>query len=141
MAKEVVFKSYVADIKNAEEKAVEKALTMIGIEVEGRAADNCVVDTGLLRNSITYAVGGGSTEKKTYKANKPKKGSDKVESGSYSGTIGTKDEKAVYIGSNVEYAAAIEYGHSKKKPNGYLRPAVNQSQGNIKKIIEQEFGK
>jgi HK97 gp10 family phage protein len=107
MASEIEFKSYAADIKNAEEKAVEKALTMIGILVEGKAADNAPVDTGRLKNSIT----------------------------SYT------DEQYAIIGTAVEYAPYVELGTSRSHEQPYLLPAVNQSQSNIKKILEQEFGK
>lgn len=31
----------------------------------------------------------------------------------------------VYVGSDVVYARAIEYGHSQKAPQGYLRPALD----------------
>lgn len=30
-----------------------------------------------------------------------------------------------YVGSDVVYARAIEYGHSKKAPQGFLRPALD----------------
>lgn len=45
------------------------------------------------------------------------------------------------IGTAVEYAPYQELGTSRMKAQPYLRPAVNQSQGNIKKIIEKELGK
>lgn len=38
------------------EGAYEKALTAIGLVAEGYAKENCPVDTGRLRNSITNAV-------------------------------------------------------------------------------------
>lgn len=37
-------------------KQVEDGLTAIGLTAEGYAKDNCPVDTGRLRNSISYAV-------------------------------------------------------------------------------------
>lgn len=52
---------------------IEQALTAIGLTAESYAKQDCPVDTGRLRNSITHAVEAG--------------------------------EQAVYIGSNVEYAA------------------------------------
>lgn len=67
------------------------------------------VDTGLLRNSITYALSGGSPNITTYQSNSTNKNGNPVDikTGSYSGTapIQGKGAKAVYIGSNVEYAA------------------------------------
>lgn len=83
-----------------------------GEHIEGEAkkaieADPIRVDTGLLRNSITYAVGGQPTHIKTYSADKPRTEGGETESGSYSGNApdsGKDTRYEVYIGSNVEYA-------------------------------------
>lgn len=57
-----------AEIKNA----ILRALESIGLKAEKYAKQECPVDTGNLRNSITHVV--------------------------------QEKEKAVYIGTNVEYA-------------------------------------
>lgn len=66
------------------------------------------IDTGLLRNSITHAVSGKPAAISEYQASNESKYNGKVpEPGGYSGTApdeGTGKE-AVYIGTNVEYAA------------------------------------
>lgn len=46
----------------AKKMAVAKALEMIGIEVERYAKENCPVDTGRLKNSITHTQSGEETE-------------------------------------------------------------------------------
>ena len=46
------------NIKRAVEKAMQKAARMVGGSLEGHAKELCPVDTGLLRNSITFALGG-----------------------------------------------------------------------------------
>lgn len=51
------------------------------------------------------------------------------------------DREYAIVGTAVEYAPYVELGTSRQEAQPYLRPAVNQSQGNIKKIIEQELGK
>lgn len=43
-------------IEAAMDKAIAKALTMIGLKAEGNAKAICPVDTGRLRNSITNAI-------------------------------------------------------------------------------------
>lgn len=43
-------------IESAMDKAIAKALTMIGMKAEGNAKAICPVDTGRLRNSITNAI-------------------------------------------------------------------------------------
>ena len=52
----------------------------------------------------------------------------------------TEQDYAI-IGTNVEYAPFQELGTSRMEAQPYLRPAVDQSQGDIKKILEQELGK
>lgn len=105
-------------LKSTMPEAVNAALEAVGLKAEGNAKKMCPVDTGLLRNSITHAVSGGSAKQSTYHAqygsgrNKDGKrasassaNAGSVGYGSYSGTIGTRDEASVYIGTNVEYAA------------------------------------
>lgn len=46
----------VEQIQAAMDKAIAKALTMIGQRAEGNAKAICPVDTGRLRNSITNAI-------------------------------------------------------------------------------------
>lgn len=70
---EVVIKDNSDEFLKALPEQIEQALTAIGLTAESYAKQECPVDTGRLRNSITNAV--------------------------------RADEKAVYIGSNVEYAA------------------------------------
>lgn len=70
---EVVIKDNSEEFLKALPEQIEQALTAIGLTAESYAKQDCPVDTGRLRNSITHAVEAG--------------------------------EQAVYIGSNVEYAA------------------------------------
>lgn len=72
---EVVIKDNSAEFLKALPEQIEQALTAIGLTAESYAKQECPVDTGRLRNSITHAVETG--------------------------------EQAVYIGSNVEYAAFV----------------------------------
>ena len=52
-----------------------------------------------------------------------------------------QSEKAVYIGTNVEYAAYVELGTTRTKAKPYLRPAVTEHSTVYKRIIEEEMGK
>lgn len=47
------------------------------------------------------------------------------------------DEKAVYIGSNVEYAAFVELGTSRMKARPYLKPAATEHNAEYKSLAEQ----
>ena len=50
-------------------------------------------------------------------------------------------EKAVYIGTNVEYAAYVELGTVRTKAKPYLKPAATEHSVVYKRIIEEEMGK
>ena len=50
-------------------------------------------------------------------------------------------EKAVYIGTNVEYAAYVELGTTRTKAKPYLKPAATEHSTVYKRIIEEEMGK
>ena len=94
-----------AEVLKEFEAACLKALEECGLIAEGYAKRLAVVDTGLLRNSITYALSGKSPAISTYHADRgPKKGS-------YSGTMPDESKGyAVYIGTNVDYGAYNELG-------------------------------
>lgn len=111
--------------------AVERALEIIGGKAETYAKQNCPVDTGLLRNSITHAVGGNTPAVQAYTASKG------GGSGSYSGTVGKAGDQTVYIGSNVEYAADNELHHKTK--SGFLRNACENHRDEYKEIIKSEL--
>lgn len=47
------------------------------------------------------------------------------------------DEKSVYIGSNVSYAAFVELGTSRMKARPYLKPAATEHTAEYKRLAEQ----
>lgn len=49
------------------------------------------------------------------------------------------DESAVYIGTNVEYAQAVELGTSKQKAQPYLKPAATDHKDKYQKILNDEM--
>ena len=127
-------------VKNMSDEAVIKALTEIGMQVERHAKEKCPVDTGLLRNSITYALDGGSPKMGQYKANKAK-GKKGIKSGSYGGTMPAESggKRAVYVGSNVEYAPYVELGTSKQTAQPFLKPAVQDFKEEYRTIIKKNM--
>lgn len=56
MPVEVVFESHLGEFQEALESQIEQALIAIGMTAETYAKENCPVDTGRLRNSITHEV-------------------------------------------------------------------------------------
>jgi HK97 gp10 family phage protein len=49
------------------------------------------------------------------------------------------EEGAVYVGTNVEYAAYVELGTSKSRAYPYLRPAAENHSSEYSQIIESEL--
>ena len=128
----VKIKDYSQEVLDELEDAVKRALTKCGMVAEEYAADLCPVDTGLLRNSITYALSGEPAAISSYKADRGDK------SGTYSGSAPDMDSgAAVYIGTNVEYAEIVELG---KRKQPYLEPAVANHAAKYKSIIKSELG-
>lgn len=128
-------------LKEFNEKCLD-FLELAGRTAEGYAKQDCPVDTGLLRNSITFALSGEKADISQYKADTPKEGKQSVETGSYSGTIGDKGQKTVYVGTNVKYAEKNEYGDMIEHTTGkahFLRDSVTTHNEEYKKDAERIF--
>lgn len=126
---------YLKDVSNA----LDAALEAVGIHLEGEAKDELEntprrVDTGLLRNSITYAIDGKSAAISSYTDDEEKK------SGTYHGTA-PKEEKgrSVAVGTNVEYALYVHEGTSKMAPNRFLKNAVERNKEQITDYIKSSL--
>ena len=154
------------DINKKVEAAIEKALEMAGGIVESATKEmltaNGSVDTGLLRNSITYALGGEYPAIGQYSSQGGKVDEDGKPIEQKTGTYDMEapqdrdGERTVYIGTNVEYAPYVELGHgqepgrfvpalgrrlkaSEVKAKPYLRPAAEGSKDKIKKAFQLAF--
>ena len=126
-------KEYMNDVS----KALETALTAVGIHIEGEAKEELEnsprrIDTGLLRNSITWALDGESPATQSYSAD------DGSKSGSYSGTADKEsgNNRSVTIGTNVEYGIYVHEGTVNMSPNRFLKNAVERNQDQITQYIK-----
>ena len=130
---DIKFTSNVNDILSALEKGKRNALTAIGSSAETHTKDNIkadgLVDTGRLRNSITYATGDYSGIG-TYTDNNKKSYSDAT-------ARDTPKDDEVGIGTNVEYAAYTELGTQHIAAHHYLKRAVTEHQDEYKKLTAQ----
>ena len=162
MANKITFtvaSNYIPQVLEASTEMVRLALEKVGVQAVGHAVEEITaqgaIDTGLLRNSLTYALDGQAPKNTTYKAmygsNKTSKGkrysarsskSGVVEEGSYSGAFPSEGNhrNAVYIGTNVYYAVYVEMGHrtvsGKTVPaRPYLKPAIENNMEEYKQII------
>lgn len=117
------------------EQVTKKGLFDVGMEASGDVAefirDEGIVDTGLLKNSITFALDGESANIGTYRADE---GDGK---GSYSGSTPKANHPTVYIGTNVEYAKYVQYGTS-RMPVGrdFMFAPLRANLGRYKQILE-----
>jgi hypothetical protein len=129
--------SNVNDVMAEVNKKILVALAQCGEVIEGHAKGDCPVDTGLLRNSLTYAVSGNPTNISGYRADNPKEG--RASSGSYSGVVGSVDDPIVYVGTNVEYAPWVEFksmAHEIGKAH-FLRDAGQNHVSELKEVTEK----
>ena len=136
------YKDNTDEVLSALEKAIGNGLTTIGMTAEGHAKEEITKLvysrgnnekkyrlTGRLRNSITFAISGEKAAISSYK-------DDDGNVYTYDETAPKDKEKAVYIGTNVEYAPYVELGTSKMPARPFLKPAATEHKDEYKKIME-----
>lgn len=128
------FKDNSKEYKDLLNQAIRRGLKTIGMTAETHAKENCPVDTGYARNSITYALSGESANISAYKADKGK-GEKPPKTGKYSGTMGDAEDKYVVIGSNVEYFPFIEEGARGRQALHVLRKAATDHKDEYKQLL------
>lgn len=109
----VTFKDNSKVFSEAMQEAAIRGLEKCGLTAETYAKRLAHVVTGLLRNSITHAISGQPAAISKYTDDAGE------QSGTYSGNAPEERKgKAVYIGSNVEYAPYVELGSGRKTSGG-----------------------
>lgn len=114
-----------AEFLSAAKEQIALALEAIGGEMEKHAKENCPVDTGRLRNSITFATSTAQGDANT-SGGEDAKPEDYAQHGSAS-------ENEVVVGTNVEYAPEQEY-YGKK--SHFLKNAATGHSADYKRIVE-----
>lgn len=123
------------EVLAALEHAIDNGLKAIGMTAERHAkeiiTEEQAVDTGRLRNSITFAISGKEANTRSYR------GDHGEEGGTYSGTAPESRDKSVYIGTNVKYAAGIELGtHRKQGAVHMLQRAATEHTEEYKQLMK-----
>ena len=141
MAKNIEYRDNTEEVLKAMKAAIRRGNEAIGLAAERHAKKKITeakaVDTGRLRNSITYALAGEETHVKSYKANK---GGKERETYTYDGTAEGKKGSGVYIGTNVEYAPGIELGtHRSAGAVHFLQDAAANHSDEYKKLMEDSM--
>ena len=101
------------------------------------------IDTGLLRNSVTHALGGEAPAISSYRSDRPSKYADKVTRdardvtfGKYSGEAPNEPD-TVFIGTNVEYAPYVHEGTIRMTANRFLKNGLEKHIPEYKKLLER----
>ena len=140
MAKNIEYRDNTEEVLSALEAAIKRGNEAIGMTAEGHAKKKITaagaVDTGRLRNSITYALAGEETHVRSYKANK---GGKDRETYTYDGTAEGKKGSGVYIGTNVEYAVFVENGAQGRTAVHFLQDAATGHTDQYKKLMEDSM--
>ena len=105
-------------VLQALDRALAEALDDLGRRIQERAQELCPVDTGRLRNSITYTLGGGGY--------------------GFPG-MGASAGRELSVGSDVEYAAYVELGTSRTRAQPFLRPAAESYADEYRNIVENHL--
>ncbi len=103
--------------KQADGQTLRRALVAGGLPIQNKAKANAPYKTGNLRRSLHI---GGSEDLNPGGANVSERTLEPVpepEIGKY--------KAAVYVGTDVEYAAPVELGTARRPPKPYLRPAFD----------------
>ena len=112
--------------------AKEKALEELGLTMEAFAKSyETAIDTGRLRNSITYATVQKAGQEFKYQDDQGNVYTYKI------GDAGDEERDNVYVGTNVEYAPYIEYGTSKIAGIHFLEKAVKNHKSEYEIIIKK----
>ena len=132
------FKDNSKEYKELRDAAIRRGLRTIGMRAETHAKENCPVDTGYARNSITYALSGESAAISSYEADRGKNG-EPPKTGKYSGTMGNTEDKYVAIGSNVEYFPFIEEGARGRQALHVLRKAATEHREEYENLMKDNL--
>ena len=117
MAQNVSFKWNGKQVTEDVNKAIDRALTLSAIKVQGKAVRLTPVDTGRLRGSITYVVSGG-------RENFPE-GTGQLSLGG--GRVVSAPKGQAIIGTVVTYAPYVEFGTRRQQAQAFMLPAFESS--------------
>lgn len=140
-------------IARAFENCEDEFLEALGIQgsdnVRRAITAKDAVDTGLMRNSVTFAVSGQSADAASYRGERRSKYRPNApipEGTPYSGTApaAASGHKAVYVGSNLDYFMYQNNGYH--RPDGAFVPGIHaledgmtQLQGQAERIAQKVF--
>lgn len=130
MADEMTFEitsveSNIKEVMKAVNEKMHLAIGLMAEEVEKNAKKDCPVDTGLLRNSLTYAYAGFLPVDISYSDDANEQHGSYTTATPSAADPEADDEHVAYVGTNVEYAPYVEFGsyHHEVGKSHFLRDA------------------
>ena len=111
-----IAEDFTAEVLAAKERAVLRALKMIGVQAERNA-----------KLEVTKAVYEQPISKSGYKRTGRLR----------NGITHETDADTVYVGDNVDYAIYVELGTSKMKERPFIRPAIENHLEEYEKMFRQ----
>ena len=112
-------------------KKVDKNIGAFMLEFTQDLAEDVVthspVDTGYFRSSWTAKIGSPDFTKGNETGGDTNSATTQSMTRIVANLIGVKGGDVVYISNNVDYGIYLEYGHSKKAPNGMVREAISRA--------------
>lgn len=131
--------SKIPELKRATQESITTALEAVGVQAQGNATAEITavgaIETGRLKNSITFAVSGQSGSTHNYSDDEGNRYSDEI------GSTGDAKENTVYLGTNVEYAPYVELGTYKMRARPFIRPAMEKNLSDYKDILIESLQK
>ena len=129
----ITVESHVKEVKEEFRGKMNVILRAIGLEAEGNAITEITnmeaVDTGRLRNSITFAT-------REYKGTPNTQAGAKAKKDDYK-RLAKPEQGEVCIGTNVEYAPYIEFGTYRMGKRPFLRNAISNHLAEYERIMKQ----
>lgn len=122
------------------EEAAKKAMRLVGGQAERFAketiSDMGAVDTGFLRNSITWALAGEPANVGSYQDDSG------GQVGKYQGNAPSDsgdNALTVYVGTNVFYAPYVEYGTYKMPARPFMANSIQGHKQEFEDIFKEAF--
>lgn len=112
----VTLESNLEEIERASEEQIAAALIAIGIAAENNAKEEITTAVYDTPESPNYVRTGRLRNSLTH--------------------LTDPQERAVYVGTNVEYAPYVELGTTKMAPRPYLRPAVTNHTAEYEELLK-----
>lgn len=139
---DIVFVDKRREFQAGFDRLLEVALTESAITAEDKCVqeisghgnhDNKAVDTGRLMGSITYRTSVGGDEPRAPVKPNP-------DAGSEDGLKGSAPRGTAYIGTNVSYAAHVEFGTKRMRPRPFMRVGCENAVPLIRRIFKRRLG-